>query len=116
MPVVNTTSPSAGPSAPQSSPSKRVPSSSSTYPSRRWLTRSPAPCARSQNQLLDGLELGCAGALQELEQRALDGADDGSGALQALQAAVVVDSVARADGVGGHVDFDAAVEQVVHGL
>src|SRR5205823_3688689 len=37
-------------------------------------------------------------------------------ALQALEAALVVDRVARADGIRGHVHFDAAVEQVVHGL
>ena len=42
--------------------------------------------------------------------------DDGAGALQALEAALVVERVARADGVGRHVHFDASVEQVVDGL
>ncbi len=37
-------------------------------------------------------------------------------ALQALQATLVVELVARADGVGRHVNFDPALEQVVRGL
>src|SRR4029077_13871949 len=107
MPVVNTTSPTAWPSAPHTSPSKRMPSSSSTYPGWR---------AISEDQLLDGLELRRAGALEQLEQGGLDGTHDRPRALQALQATLVVDRVARADGVGRDVHFDALREQVVHGL
>ena len=57
-----------------------------------------------------------AGALEQLEQGRLDGGDDRAGALHALQAALVVERVARADRVGGHVHLDAAREQVVDRL
>ena len=43
-------------------------------------------------------------------------ADDRARALQPLQAALVVDLMARAHGVRGHVHLDASVEQVVDGL
>src|SRR3977135_3436106 len=103
MPVVKTTSPTAASGAPQQSPSKRVPSSSSTYPPWRSLTCA-SPATRSQDQLLDGFELRRACAAEQLEQRALDRAHDRTGALQALQAALVVDRVARADGCGRNGD------------
>src|ERR1700684_3557667 len=98
MPVVKTTSPTAERSAPQSSPSKRAPSSSSTYPG--WRSLIGGSSSGSQDELLDGLELGRAGALEQLEQRGLDGANDGAGALEPLEAALVVEHVARADGGG----------------
>src|ERR1700730_6199820 len=107
MPVVNTTSSTACPGAAQASPSKRVPSSSSTY-----AVASPI----SEDQLLHGLELRRACVLEQLEQRRLDRAHDRPGALQALEAALVVDRVARADGVGRHVHLDPVGEQVVDRL
>src|ERR1700735_2853420 len=124
MPVVNTTSPTACVSAAQVSPSKRVPSSSNTYASREDIKR---PASRlywsrerasraSDDQSLHLLELGCARPLQELEQNRLDSTHDRAGTLQALQAALIVELMARADGVGRHMDFDALVEQIVHGL
>src|ERR1039458_2551052 len=107
MPVVNTTSPSAYPSAPQTSPSKRVPSSRSTYPDG-W--------AISDDQPLHGLELRRAGALEQLEQRGLHGAHDRARALHPPKGPVVVDLVARPDRVGGHVNLDPILKQIVHGL
>src|ERR1700722_8608176 len=120
MPVVNTTSPTAWASAAHASPSKRAPSSSSTYASRSAIRaaspRFESPERPSDNQSLYFLDLRRACPLEQLEQDGLDRADGCSGALQTLQATFVVERVARADGIRRHVYFDPTLEQVVGGL
>ena len=107
MPVVNTTSPTR----------VAVGAAQLAVEARAVLQQHVSVAALAhRTSFWTALNSGVPARSEQLEQRALDGADDGAGALQALQAAVVVDLVARADGVGGDVDFDAAVEQVVDGL
>src|ERR1700683_3543901 len=120
MPVVNTTSPTACASAAHASPSKRMPSSSSTYASRSAIRaaspRFESPERPSDDEPLYFLELWRACSLEQLEQDGLDCADGCSRTLQTLQAMLIVERMARADGVGRHVHFDPALEQVVSGL
>ena len=98
MPVVKTTSPTACPSPPQTSPSKRAPSSRSTY---------PVAAAHHRISLCTALNSGVPARSSSSNSGGLHRPDDRARALHALEAALVVDLVARADGVGGHVDLDA---------
>src|ERR1700689_1826365 len=98
MPVVNTTSPTAYASAAHASPSKRGPSSSSTYASRSAIrAASPRfwyPVRPSDNEPLYFLELRRACSLEQLEQDGLDCADGCSRTLKTLQATLVVQRTA----------------------
>jgi hypothetical protein len=69
-----------------------------------------------QDQSLHGLELRGAGALEEFEQRRLDRGHDRARAGHPLERAIAVELVAGADRVGGHMNLDPLLQQVIHRL